>query len=97
MGRILVEHNGKYAEFSTIVDNFIVPFMDKEEYESWAKTEYGRLNYKPVEIRRKLGFMEAIIFICLNRTKEESVQCLCEAGIEETEAIKIVSETERTE
>lgn len=92
MGRILVEHNGKYAEFSTIVDNFIVPFMDKEEYESWAKTEYGRLNYKPVEIRRKMKFVDAVNFICMNRTKEESVQCLCKIGLEETEARKLVTE-----
>lgn len=92
MGRILVEHNGEYAEFSTIVENFIIPFMDKEEYESWARTEYGRLYYKPVEKREKMKFVDAVNFICMNRTKEESVQCLCEIGLEETEARKLVTE-----
>lgn len=40
-------------KFSTIVENFIIPFMNKEEYESWVRTEYGRLYYKPVEEREK--------------------------------------------
>lgn len=92
MGRVLVEHNGEYAEFSTIVENFIIPFMNKEEYESWARTEYGRLYYKPVEEREKMKFVDAVNLICMNRTKEESVKCLCEVGLSEAEAEKLVAE-----
>lgn len=80
-------------KFSTIVENFIIPFMNKEEYESWVRTEYGRLYYKPVEEReKKMKFVDAVNFICINRTKEESVKCLCEIGLEEAEARKLVTE-----
>lgn len=92
MGLVLVEHKGEYAEFSTIVEKFIIPFMDKEEYESWARTKYGRLYYKPVEEREKMKFVDAVNFICMNWTKEESVKCLCEVGLSEAEAEKLVAE-----
>lgn len=40
MPRYNVEHKGKWACFSSVVDDFITWFMPKTDYEIWRKEEY---------------------------------------------------------
>lgn len=40
MPRYNVEHEGRWAVFSSIVDDFITPFMPKEQFYDWRRTEY---------------------------------------------------------
>ena len=60
MGYINVEHNGKWACFYSIIDDFITTFTDLKEYDAWRKEEYGRIGYTPLNNPRlKLqGFFE---------------------------------------
>lgn len=41
MPRENIEHDGKWAVWSTIVDDFITDFMDVPEFSKWRKAEYG--------------------------------------------------------
>ena len=41
MARYNVEHNGKWACFSTVVDNYITPFRPLFLHELWRKMQYG--------------------------------------------------------
>lgn len=97
LGRYNVKYNGKWAAFSTIVDDFITPFMEKEQYEKWRLEEYGRTNYVPVEQATIESISEAVSSIRLNRSHDETLKCLCKAGICETDAEKYLYdlETER--
>lgn len=36
-------HKGKWACFSSIVDDFITEFMPLDEYERWRDLEYGKI------------------------------------------------------
>lgn len=94
MGRYNVEYNGKWAAFSTIVDDFITPFMGKDEYEKWRMEEYGRANYIPVEKAAIETILEATSSIRLNRSHDESLKCLCETGISKADAEKILYDIE---
>lgn len=97
MGRCNVNYNEKWAAFSTIVDDFITPFMEKDQYEKWRLEEYGRANYVPVEEAVIITISEAVSSIRLNRSHEESLECLYKAGICENKAEKLLYdlETER--
>ena len=37
--------------FSTIVDDWVTEWMDKESYEKWRKQQYGDVDYLPAEQR----------------------------------------------
>ena len=87
MPRFNVEHNGKWACFSTIPELFITNFVEKSEYENWRLEEYGRANYIPVEQCNKYSISEAIFKASLNHSKEEVIENLVnEAGLEQAEA-----------
>lgn len=94
MGRCNVEYNGKWAAFSTIVDAFITVFTDKNEYEEWRKLEYGMANYEPAENCAMKTMEDAAFSIRLNRTHNEALECLCEAGLSKEEADKILYDVE---
>ena len=49
MPRYNVQHEGKWACFSSISDDFVTGFMDKESYEKWRKAEYGLHDCEPAE------------------------------------------------
>lgn len=94
MGRYNVKYNEKWAAFSTIDDDFITPFMEKDQYEKWRLEEYGRANYVPVEQAAIESILEAVSSIRLNRSHEESFKCLCETGICESDAEKLLYDLE---
>jgi len=94
MPRYNVEHNGKWAAFSSIVDDFVTPFMDKDAYERWRINEYGRAGYKNVEECNVEAMAEVVFIISLNRAREEAIECLINAGIDEAEAGKLMDECE---
>ena len=60
MPRFNVEHNGKWACFSTISDDFITPFMSRRRYDRWRKKEYGRAEYVPIEEANRMDYEEAM-------------------------------------
>lgn len=43
MPRYNVEYNGKFACFSSIVDNFVSEFTDKESYEKSVRLNMGKV------------------------------------------------------
>lgn len=49
MPRYNVEHEEKWACFSTVVDDFVTPFMRIKRYERWRKKEYGNANIPLLE------------------------------------------------
>lgn len=91
MPRFNVEHNGKWACFSTISDEFETPFMSKDEYEKWRLEEYGRANYKPAENCNRMTLDDAVSAIALNHTIEELEECLIYAGFSSDEAIDLLN------
>lgn len=94
MGRCNVEHNGKWACFSSIVDAFITEFMTKVDYEKWRKLEYGK-HLNPLEFNVKT-INDVLFSIRLNRTHDEAIECLLESGLskEESEQLMYDLETE---
>lgn len=91
MPRFNVEHNGKWACFSTISDIFETPFMDKADYERWRLQEYGKADYKPAESCNRMTLDDAVANISLNRTCNESIDCLKDAGFSDDEAIDLLN------
>jgi hypothetical protein len=86
MPRFNVEHNGKWACFSSIVDGFITSFTDKEEYEKWRLEEYGRGEYEPAEKCNMYTMAEAIERASLNKTENSVIENLVQHGINKIEA-----------
>lgn len=88
MGRSIVEHNGKYACFSSFIDDFITPFMSWEEYQVWHREDYIE-RYEPLDIekeKRWLKSMDEIIHsIRFERPLDETIL--------ELEKLKVPSET----
>jgi len=86
MPRYSVEHNGKWACFSTISDQFIRPFSDKADHEAWRLLEYGRADYLPAEKCNMMTIGEAVSDASLYNEKEDVINNLVEAGIDRAEA-----------
>lgn len=95
MPRYNVEHDGKWACFSSISDGFITEFMDKEEYEEWRKSAYGIRNYEPAENCNMMTIKEATLSIRLNRNHQQSLEVLLESGLPKEECKKILYDTEK--
>jgi len=94
MPRYNIEHNGKWACFSSICDRFVTEFMDKYNYEVWRRIEYGVKDYKPAEQCNTMTIKEATFSIRLNRTHEETLDCLLECGLPESECEQILYDME---
>lgn len=94
MPRYNVEHNGKWACFTSISDGFVTEFMYKTEYEEWRKKQYGEHNYKAAEQCNIMTMEEAASSIRLNRTHEEAMECLRECGLPESECERIIYDME---
>ena len=94
MPRYNVNHNGKWACFSSIIDSFITQFMDKSIYETWRKQQYGISDYKPAEQCNIMTMKEAVFLIRLNRTYDEALECLLESGLPIEECKKILYDVE---
>jgi hypothetical protein len=94
MPRYNVNHNDKWACFSSIVDGFITPFMDKSDYESWRKFQYGSLDYRPIEECNCITIQKATFLIRLNRTHEDALNCLLECGLPHDECEKLLYDIE---
>ena len=92
MSRCYVEHNGKWACFSSIVDDFITDFMTKSDCEAWRKSEYGK-NLRPIECTVK-SMKEVAFSMRLNRTHYQAVQCLIESGLPKSECEQIIYDME---
>ena len=93
MGRANVEHNGKWACFSSIVDALITPFMDRESYEDWRKKEYG-IYCSPIKERNTMTIQEAVTSIRLIHDSAETLKILTDSGLSEEEAKKFIDEVE---
>lgn len=93
MSRYNVEYNGKWACFSTIIDDFITKFMSKQEYEKWRLFEYDK-NNEPIECSNIQSIKDSAFSICLNRSHYEGVECLKKCGLSETESEKIIYDME---
>lgn len=91
MARYNVNHNNKWACFSTIVDDFVTEFMCKEDYEKWRKIEYGLKDYEPAEKCNIMTIDEAVHYIKLNRTYDETITCLVGTGLSEEESKQIIN------
>lgn len=92
MSRCYVEYNGKWACFSSIVDDFITEFMIKSDCEEWRISEHGK-NLRPMECNVK-SMKEVTFSIRLNRTHYQAVECLRECGLSEEESEKIIYDME---
>ena len=89
MPRYNVEHNGKWACFSTIVDGFITKFVDKVDHEAWRREVYGELDCKPAEKCNVMTIGEAVHSAALNEHKKEVIKNLIQAGIDKSEAERL--------
>ena len=85
-----VDYNGKFACFSSISENFITHFMNKEDFKEWLKKEYHLEN--PSLDERKIDLKDAIFYISLNRTFEESLINFKKCGLDETFCEKLFLE-----
>jgi len=92
MPRYNVEHNGKWACFSTISDGFITKFTDKADHEAWRLLEYGRADYLPAEKCNVMTIGEAVSAAALSNEKEAVINDLIEAGIDNLEAERLYQE-----
>ncbi len=73
MPRYNVEHKGKWACFSTIVDEFITPFMRRRRYDRWRLKEYGRAGFYPLEETNLMTYEEALEAMEIRRLGDETV------------------------
>jgi hypothetical protein len=80
MPRYNVEADGKWACFSTVVDDFITPFMDRPDYEEWRQDQYGRDNV-PIEQANQMSLTRALRCWSLYHTDEEILLSLRECGL----------------
>lgn len=94
MPRYNVEHNGKWACFSSISDGFVTEFMNKPEYEKWRKHQYEGQGYIPLEQCNIKTIEEAAFSIRLIRTSDEAIKCLLESGLSELECEQIMNDIE---
>jgi len=92
MPRYNVEHNGKWACFSTVSDGFITEFKEKADYEAWRLLEYGRADYLPAEKCNVMTMEEAVYSAYLVNEKESVINNLIEAGIDNLEAERLYQE-----
>jgi len=90
MPRYNVKHNGKWACFSSIPDGFITPFMGKGEYEMWRKQEYGLDGYAPAEKCNTITMEDAVFSASLNRSFQETIDCILETGLEGDEIVSLI-------
>lgn len=95
MPRYNIEHNGKWACFSSISDSFITKFMDKSDYEEWRKVEYGLDNYEPAEKCNITIIDYAVHSIRLNRNRDKAMECLLKCGLPKDECKKLMDDMER--
>lgn len=92
MGRLNVQHNGKWANFSTIVDAFISEFMGLTEYGEWRRSQEEF--FSPIAVRNTITLKEAAKDIRANRTSEESIEIIVDAGISVEEATDLMKEVD---
>lgn len=81
MPRCNVESGGRWACFSTITDDFVTPFMSREEYEAWRKKEYAEHIIKPLDRANRMTLQDALMQLSLNRSDEEIMLCMRAAGL----------------
>ncbi len=94
MPRYNVNHDNKWACFTSISDGFITQFMEKSDYEEWRKIEYGISDYRPAEQCNMMTVKDAVSSIRLNRTHEEALECLLECGLSASECEKLLYDME---
>lgn len=80
MPRFNVEADGKWACFSSIPDEFITPFMPREEYEKWREEQYGAENV-PIEQANREGLSWCLLSLSLNHSDEQLCDNLRFAGL----------------
>lgn len=73
MSRLNIEFDGQWACFSTVVDDFITPFMSAEKYKEWRIKEYG-VSVEPLEFASRLNLKEALFQLSLNKSDEEIIK-----------------------
>ena len=95
MPRYNVEFNGKWACFSSIVDDFITGFMDKSDYEEWRLMEYGRNNYIPLEYANKMTIQDAALSLCMNKDRQYVLERAKEVGIPDNIILPELEQYER--
>ena len=80
MPRFNVEADGKWACFSSIVDEFITPFMSREEYEKWREEQYGSDNI-PIEQANQESLARCLFSLSLNHRDDQICDNLRAAGL----------------
>lgn len=94
MPRYNIEHNGKWACFSSITDSFVTGFMNKVDYEEWRKAEYGIRSYKSVESCNIMPLNEAVYSVRFYSSREDTLKCLLECGLSEEDSVKVLDAVE---
>ena len=76
-------YKGKWACFSGIIDEFVTPFMPKDEYEKWRIEEYGytEKDYAPAEKCNMMTVEEAVYALSLNHSGNDILRNLIFAGL----------------
>lgn len=80
MPRYNVCYDGKWACYSSIVDDFITEFMPIKEYELWRRFEYGN-EKKPLD-QNSMNINEAVLGMCINNPNDVRKKAK-QLGIEE--------------
>ena len=80
MPRFNVESDGKWACFSSVPDEFITPFMTREEYEKWREEQYGAENI-PIEQANQKTLADALFRLSMAHTDTQICDNLRAAGL----------------
>lgn len=89
MPRFNVNHNDKWACYSSVVDNFITDFVPLEAYEQWRQKEYGA-NVGPVTEANQMSMEEAIRKMIIYHSKYNVLAVLKEQGFITSEILLLV-------
>lgn len=95
MPRYNVEYNGKWACFSSVVDDFITGFMNKSDYEEWRIGEYGRSGCIPLEKANQMTIQDAALSLCLNKDRQYVLERAQEVGIPDDIILPLLKQYER--
>lgn len=80
MPRYIVRAQDLIACYSTVVEDFITPFMDLDSFEKWRDAEYGP-NKKPLSRVYEIPLNEAIFELSLNKPDSDIMESMRQAGL----------------
>lgn len=83
MPSVIVKLDGKYLEWSSVVDAPTTYGMTRDAFEVWYRDKYGRVSM--VDFERRMARVEAKGTSCMDASSVDELVAGNRAGVEETE------------